>query len=209
MIGGSLATLLYMTQIASISQDPWFSRVSSIDDMDFAVIDLDPTEGTPFSRVRDVARWVNDQLLALGVSGFPKTSGATGMHVYIPLRPHTAYESGLLFCQMVATLVARKHPTAATVERSVQRRPRASVYLDYLQNIRGKTIACAYSARASAFAGASTPVTWDEVEAGIEPRDFTIRTLPTRLRAIGDLWAQARRSKGADLESALTRARPR
>ena len=207
LIGGSLATLLYMTQIASISQDPWFSRVSSIDDMDVAAIDLDPSEGAPFSRVLDVARWVHDELLALGVVGLAKTSGATGLHVYIPLSPKTPYESGLLLCQMVATMVASKHPAVATIERSVQRRPSRSVYVDYLQNIRGKTIACAYSARATAFAGASTPVTWEEIDAGIDPRDFTIRSLPSRLRDVGDLWAKARRGKGVDLHGVLDRAR--
>jgi bifunctional non-homologous end joining protein LigD len=206
LIGGSLATLLYMTQIASISQDPWFSRVATTDDMDVTAIDLDPTEGTPFSRVLDVARWVHETLLSLGVAGFPKTSGASGIHIYIPLRPHTPYESGLLLCQMVATLVARKHPAAATVERSVQRRPPRSVYIDYLQNIRGKTIACAYSARASAFAGASTPVTWDEIDAGFDTQDFTIRTLPARLRTVGDLWAKVRRAKGVDLQAVIDRA---
>ncbi len=209
LIGGSLATLLYMTQLASISQDPWFSRVPSIDDLDFAAIDLDPLEGTPFSRVRDVARWVHDALLALGVDGFAKTSGATGLHVYIPMPAGTPYESGLLFCQIVATLVAGAHPAAATVERAVDRRPKGSVYIDYLQNIRGKTIACAYSARASAFAGVSTPLRWTEIEERLDPRDFTIRTMPARLGQVGDLWAEMRRSPGVDLAAALERARTR
>jgi bifunctional non-homologous end joining protein LigD len=209
LIGGSLATLLYMTQLASISQDPWFSRVPSIDDLDFAAIDLDPLEGTPFARVRDVARWVHDALLALGVDGFAKTSGATGLHVYIPMPAGTPYESGLLFCQIVATLVAGAHPAAATVERAVDRRPKGSVYIDYLQNIRGKTIACAYSARASAFAGVSTPLRWTEIGERLDPRDFTIRTTPARLGQVGDLWAEMRRSRGVDLAAALERARTR
>ena len=85
LIGGSLTTLLYMTQIAAISQDPWFSRVQSPLDADQAAIDLDPTDGTPFSRVLDVARWVHDELDSLGVTGFPKTSGASGLHIYVPL----------------------------------------------------------------------------------------------------------------------------
>jgi len=206
MIGGSLATLLYMTQLASISQDPWFSRAQSIDDMDFAALDLDPLEGTPFARVRDVARWAHEELEALGVEGFVKTSGASGMHIYLPLAAGTPYESGMLFCQIVATIIARKHPRVATVERAVERRPAGTVYVDYLQNIRGKTLACAYSARASAFAGASTPLRWTEIGDELDPRDFTIRTLPPRIRAVGDLWVKLRRARGVDLAAVLDRA---
>ena len=209
LIGGSLATLLYMTQLASISQDPWFSRATSPDDIDFAAIDLDPLEGTPFATVRDVARWTHEQLDALGVEGFVKTSGASGMHIYVPMPPGTPYESGVLFCQIVATLVAAKHPRAATVERAVERRPAGTVYIDYLQNILGKTIACAYSARASAYAGASTPLRWTEIGERLDPRDFTIATLPARLRSVGDLWAELRRSRGVDLEAAIERAQTR
>ncbi len=206
LIGGSLATLLYMTQLASISQDPWFSRATTIDDIDFAAIDLDPLEGTPFSTVRDVARWTHDTLDALGVEAYAKTSGASGMHIYVPMPAGTPYESGMLFCQVVATIVAGQHPRAATVERAVERRPAGTVYIDYLQNIRGKTIACAYSARASAYAGASAPLRWTEIGERLDPRDFTIATLPARLRTVGDLWAGLRRSRGIDLAAAIDRA---
>lgn len=209
LVGGSLVTLLYMAQIAAISQDPWFSRVQSIDDLDFAAIDLDPLEGTPFSTVVEVARRVYDQLATLGVAGFAKTSGASGLHIYLPMRPGTPYASGMLFCQLVATLVARQYPKIATVERSVQKRATGSVYVDYLQNIRGKSIACAYSARASDFAGVSTPLRWSEVAAGLDPRDFTLRTFATRLRAAGDLWRDLRTAKGVDLEGVLENARSR
>jgi bifunctional non-homologous end joining protein LigD len=118
-VGGNLITLLYMTQIAAISQDPWFSRVQSPLDADYVAIDLDPGEGTPFSTVLDVARWVRDELESLKVPSVPKTSGSRGLHVYIPLPPGTSYESGMLFCQIVATIVASHHPKSATVERTV------------------------------------------------------------------------------------------
>lgn len=203
LVGGSLTTLLYMAQMAAISQDPWFSRVQSPLEMDHAAIDLDPTSGAPFSRVLDVARWVHDELHALGVPGFPKTSGASGLHVYVPLPPNTSYESGMIFCQIVATIVATRHPKAATVERAVARRPAGTVYVDFLQNVLGKTLATAYSARASDFAGVSTPLTWEEVNGGVDPREFTIRTAPTRFSAVGDLWAGLRTSKPVDLQSVL------
>jgi bifunctional non-homologous end joining protein LigD len=200
-VGGNLITLLYTTQIAAISQDPWFSRVQSPVEADYVAIDLDPGEGTPFSKVLDVARFVRDELHSLKVPGVPKTSGSRGLHVYIPLPPRTSYESGMLFCQVVATLIAARHPRLATVERTVRARPRGTVYVDYLQNILGKTLATAYSARASEFAGVSTPLTWEEVDRGIDPRDFTIVTAPARFKEVGDLWKRLRTVKPASLEA--------
>jgi bifunctional non-homologous end joining protein LigD len=202
LIGGSLATLLFMTQIAAISQDPWFSRVGSLDDADHVVLDLDPMPGVPFTAVVDVARWVHDELERVGTPAVPKTSGAQGLHIYIPLPPHTSYEAGRLFCELVATLVADRHPRVATIERAVDARGRR-VYIDYLQNMRGKTLATAYSTRATDDAGVSAPLTWAEVHAGIDRRDFTLRTMPDRVRAVGDLWKAFRDSKGADLGAIL------
>jgi bifunctional non-homologous end joining protein LigD len=200
-IGGSLITLLYMTQIAAISQDPWFSRVQSPDSADYVALDLDPGEGTAFSRVVDVARWVRDELASLKVPGVLKTSGSRGLHVYIPLAPDTSYESGMLFCQIVATVIAARHPRVATVERTVRARPRGTVYVDYLQNIQGKTLATAYSARASSFAGVSTPLAWEELDTPFDPGDFTIVTAPQRFQERGDLWARLRTSRPANLEA--------
>ncbi|HXW05520.1 MAG TPA: non-homologous end-joining DNA ligase [Vicinamibacterales bacterium] len=200
-IGGSLITLLYMTQLAAISQDPWFSRVQSPLEVDYVALDLDPGDGATFARVLDVARWVRDELASLKVPGVPKTSGSSGLHIYIPMPPGTSYESGVLFCQIVATVVAAHHPKVATVERKVKARGKGTVYVDYLQNILGKTLATAYSARASAFAGVSTPLTWDEVDAGVDPRDFTIVTAPARFAEVGDLWKRLRASKPASLEA--------
>ena len=205
LIGGSLITLLYMAQIAAIAQDPWFSRVGSLDDANHVVLDLDPMPGVPFATVVDVARWIHDELERIGTPAVPKTSGATGMHVYIPLPRGTSYETGRLFCEIIATLVAERHPRVATVERAVDARGRR-VYVDYMQNFRGKTLATAYSARGSDYAGVSTPLTWREVHAGIDARDFTLTTVPGRVRRVGDLWARLRESPGADLR-AILRAR--
>jgi bifunctional non-homologous end joining protein LigD len=207
LIGGSLTTLLYMTQLASISQDPWFSRTADPLHPDAAAIDLDPGEGAGFDRVLDVARWVKDEMDRLGVPGMPKTSGSRGLHIYIPLPPGTTYESGQLLCQLIATLVASKHPAVSTVERMVRRRPRATVYIDFLQNILGKTLAAAYSVRATDWAGVSTPLTWKEVARGLDPRDYTIRTALARLRKTGDLWANLSKGRPVDLAAVLRRAR--
>ena len=205
LIGGSLATLLFMTHIGAISQDPWFSRVGSLDDADHVVLDLDPMPGVAFSTVVDVARWIHDELERIGTPSVPKTSGAQGLHIYIPLPPHSSYEAGRLFCEIVATLVANRHPRVATVERAVDARGRR-VYIDYLQNVRGKTLATAYSARAADDAGVSAPLAWREVHAGVDRADFTLRTMPDRVRAVGDLWKALRTAPGADLGAILRTA---
>ncbi len=208
IVGGSLKTLLYQTQLAAISEDPWFSKAASPHLVEDIAFDLDPMPGTSFDTVLDVARWLRDELGHVGVTGVPKTSGADGLHVYVRMPPKTTYEAGRIWAQIVATMVATKHPKAATVERVVRKRG-AKVYVDYLQNIEGKTLACAYSARASAFAGASTPVTWKEVDEGFDRRDFTIHTLPDRLASVGDLWKPVLSGKPANLrlvEKYLTRS---
>jgi bifunctional non-homologous end joining protein LigD len=200
LIGGDIKTLLYTAQLASISQDPWFSRIDEGDEIDHVAIDLDPPDDLPFAKTLEVARWVRDELALLNVDGFPKTSGSGGLHVYVPMAPGTTYEAGFIFSQIVSTRVAEKHPKAATVERSIAARGKR-IYVDFMQNAPGKTLASAYSARANAFAGVSTPLTWEEVDAGVSPRDFTIANFAERLDAVGDLWAGLRKAKGANLKA--------
>jgi bifunctional non-homologous end joining protein LigD len=208
LVGGSLTTLLYMAQLAVISQDPWFSTVDAPALADQVALDLDPMPDVPFDKVRDVARWLRDELARLDAPMVLKTSGASGLHIFLPLRAPAPYEAGRLFVQIIAAIVARQHPDVATVERVVGARG-PKVYIDCLQNIQGKTLACAYSARASAFAGASTPLGWAELEAGALPEDFTIETLPRRLERVGDLWAGVRGARRLDLAAALDRLRRR
>lgn len=203
LIGGSLKTLLYMAQLASISMDPWFSTMDDLDSADQVAIDLDPQPGATFSQILDCAEWVEEELDRVKVDGFPKTSGSEGVHIYIPLPKGTPYEAGMLFCQIIATMIAAKHPKVATVERMVRRRKDGTIYVDYLQNIQGKTLACAYSARGSSFAGVSTPLTWKEVRQRPKPQDFTIDTIHARLKKTGDLWEKMRKHKGADLLAAI------
>jgi bifunctional non-homologous end joining protein LigD len=206
-VGGDVKTLLYMSQLAAISQDPWFSKTTALDEADVVAIDLDPQPGATFRQIQDVALWVYEELQRLKVPAFPKTSGSEGLHIFIPLPRGTSYDAGVLFCQIVATLVATKHPKVATIERMVKRRPSKTIYVDYLQNILGKTLACAYSARASAFAGVSTPLAWDEVDDKIAPQDFTIKTIEARVKQVGDLWAGLRSVKPANLAAALDKLR--
>ena len=203
LIGGSLKTLLYMAQLASISMDPWFSTIDDLHSADQVAIDLDPQPGATFEQILAVARWVQEELDRVNVPGFPKTSGSEGLHIFIPLPKGTPYQAGMLFCQIVATMVSMKHPKVATVERTVRKRKEKTIYVDYLQNIQGKTLACAYSARASTFAGVSTPLTWQEVHDSPTPRDFTIDTIVARLAKTGDLWAQLRDHNNANLRAAI------
>ena len=198
LIGGTLKTLMYTTQLAAISQDPWFSMVQHPRFADHVALDLDPSDGVPFGRCLDVARWIREELTRFGTTGWPKTSGASGLHVYVPLPPRTPYDAGLLLCQIIATLIAQKHPKIATIERSVAARGKR-VYVDALQNVMGKTLASAYSARASDYAGVSTPLSWEEIDAGVDRRDFTLTTVPARIAKAGDLWKGLRAAPGVDL----------
>nr|MBA3645985.1 DNA ligase D [Gemmatimonadaceae bacterium] len=148
IVGGDLLTLLYTIQLASVSVDPWHSRIGSLDFADYTIVDLDPGPRANFARVIEVAGWCKEVIESYKLTAAIKTSGSTGLHIYIPLPPKTPTEAATLVAQVVATRVAEQHPREATIERSVKARGGATVYVDYLQNIKGKTIASAYCVRA-------------------------------------------------------------
>jgi bifunctional non-homologous end joining protein LigD len=191
LVGGNLATLLYTIQLGAISYDPWHSRVGQLDSADYTILDLDPGPGANFQRVVQVALWVREEMEALGLHGALKTSGSRGIHIYLPLPEGTPLEAATLVAQIVATRVASRHPKQATVERTVKRRPRGTVYVDYLQNILGKTIAGVYAVRAKAAATVSTPLDWSELTGDLDLGTFTLATVPGRVREVGDLWTPA------------------
>jgi bifunctional non-homologous end joining protein LigD len=189
LIGGSLATLLYIVQLGAISTDPWHSRVQTIANADYSIIDLDPGPKATFKRVIQVARWVKEILDDFGLHAVPKTSGASGIHIVMPLPPGASYQVSVTLAELVARRVNEDHPKETTVHRWVKSRPPAAVYVDYLQNIRGKTVASVYSARAEPHASVSTPLKWSELTDDLTPRDFTIANVPARVKKLGDLWA--------------------
>ncbi|UCF20158.1 MAG: DNA ligase D [Gemmatimonadota bacterium] len=191
VVGGDLYTLLYTVQLAAIAQHVWPSRLGSLEDMDYTILDLDPGEGVPFSAVREAALAVREQLERLGLRGYAKTSGATGIHVVIPLQAGISYETGRLLGELVANLVAGSHPELTTIQRVVSKRGRR-VYLDFLQNRKGSTVAAAYSVRPRPGATVSTPVTWKELESDLQAEEFNVRSMEARLAAVGDLWAASR-----------------
>ena len=174
IIGGDLVTLLWTVQLGAISVDPWLSKIQTCDDADLAIIDLDPGPKAGFRRVVEVARWTKEELDELGLHAAVKTSGATGIHVCLPLPPETSYETAQTLAHLVASRVVKRHPEGTTLKRSVKARPADAVYLDYLQNIRGKTVAGAYAARARKGAPVSTPLDWAELTDDLDPRSFTI-----------------------------------
>ncbi|MDQ2889014.1 MAG: non-homologous end-joining DNA ligase [Gemmatimonadota bacterium] len=191
IVGGSLGTTLYCTQIGAFECNPWNARVQSIEQPDFTVIDLDPGEKSPFARVVEVARWVKEALDLLGLHAGLKTSGATGLHIVIPLPAGSTHATAERVPRLIAEAVAGAHPKSATVVRPLAERGTSKIYVDYGQNARGKTVASAYSVRARPDATVSAPLAWDELESGLDPRDFTIRTMPHRMKTVGDLWAAA------------------
>ena len=204
-IGGDLITLLYTVQLGCISVDPWMSRIDSLDAADYAIIDLDPGPGANFGRVVQTARWVIDALGELDLHGVVKTSGSRGIHVAVPLPLATSYDTSLAVAQRVALRVVESHPRETTIERSLQNRPHGTVYVDCLQNVRGKSVAGAYAVRARARATVSTPLAPGEVGEALDPASFTIGTVPTRVARTGDLWGppMRRRNSSRAIRSAL------
>lgn len=197
IIGGDLLTLLYTIQLGAISVDPWHSRVQSREYADYTIIDLDPGPRANFERVKHVARWAKEVMDGFELNAAIKTSGSTGLHIYLPLPPKTPNEAATLVAQLIATKVAETHPKEATIERFVKARGGATVYVDYLQNIRGKTVAGAYCVRARPGAPVSTPLKWTELTESLDPRDFTIANAPDRFEKVGDVWGETMKKKNS------------
>ncbi|MDB4905507.1 MAG: dependent ligase [Gemmatimonadetes bacterium] len=190
-VARDLFTFLYTVQLGTIAVHPWLSRADSLEHPDALVLDLDPGEGVKFTRVVEVADAVGEVLASLKLKGALKTSGSRGLHIFVPLPGETTWGDAAQLAEVIARRVAGHHPAIATIERSIKKRPKGTVYVDYLQNARGKTVACAYSVREKPGATVSTPLAWDELLPDLDPRDFTIVTVPDRVAEVGDLWKAA------------------
>jgi bifunctional non-homologous end joining protein LigD len=184
----NVETLVWLANSGVIEINPWLSRYASPDNPDFAVFDIDPSEGATWEDVKVVAQVVKSLLEEWKLAAFPKVSGATGVHVYVPLEPRYAYRQVLLFVKRAARLVRDAYPEKVTLERKVKERT-GRVYIDYPQNARGQTISSVYGVRAKPGAPVSMPIAWEEID-GIQPRLWNIKTAPERLRAVGDLFRQ-------------------
>jgi bifunctional non-homologous end joining protein LigD len=180
--------------------NPWSSRVQQPDNPDWCMIDLDPDKNT-FEQVITAAQVTKQILDAAGVRSCCKTSGSTGLHIYIPLGAKYSYEQSKEFARVIAKLVQQELPEFTTIIRKTADRQR-KMYIDFLQNRPQATIAAPYSLRPKPGATVSTPLHWDEVKKGMQMKDFTIHNVPARLKETGDLFKPVL-GKGINMESAL------
>jgi len=195
-------SLLYIANLGCIELNPWNSTVKNLDNPDYIVIDIDPSDKNTFDDVIDVALATKEVLDQAGIDGFCKTSGSTGLHVYIPFNKKYSYDEAKEFANIIAIMVNEKLPNITTLERSLSKRKKNQIYLDYLQNRIGQTLACAYSVRPKPGATVSTPLEWTEVKHGLDFHDFTIRNTLARIKKKGDLFKGVL-GKGISLEDAL------
>ena len=175
------ASLLHFVNLGTIEQHPWHSTLRHLDRPDYLMLDLDPKQA-PWKNVLEVALVCKEILDEIGLPAFPKTSGSSGIHVYVPLEPKHDYGKIAAVAEALAAEVARRAPKIATVQRSLAKRQKQQVYVDAMQNARGKTIAAAYSARAKPGATVSMPLTWKQIEKGVRISDFTIENVPNLTR---------------------------
>jgi len=194
------ASLIYLANLGCIEMNPWHSTTKKPAHPDYCLIDLDPHE-TGFDKVIETAQAVKKTLDELKIPAWCKTSGATGLHICIPLGAKYNYDQSRQLAELLANLVHHEVPGFTSVERSPAKR-RKKVYLDYLQNSRGQTVACVYSARPKKGATVSTPLFWEEIKKGLTPSKFTIKNLFERLKTEGDIFKPVY-GKGIDLKKTL------
>ncbi|HYA97576.1 MAG TPA: DNA ligase D, partial [Methylomirabilota bacterium] len=197
------ASLLYLTGLGCIDHNPWSSRTEDLEHPDYFFFDLDPSEGTEFPVVVTIARALHEKLEELRLASFLKTSGATGIHLYIPVEPIYTYEQLRTFGEIIARTVTAEHPNLVTNERSVARRPAGRVLIDVAQNAEGRPLASPYSVRAFPKAPVSTPILPTELRSTLRPESLNIKTVFARLKEKGDLWAdfwKERQSLGPAIE---------
>jgi bifunctional non-homologous end joining protein LigD len=200
-----VADLLYLTNLGCIDHNPWSSRADDQQHPDFVFFDLDPTDGTSFESVLTVARAVEKHLRSIRLRSYPKTSGATGIHIFVPIEPEYGYEEVRLFAGAIGQRVGAELPNLVTSERSVGKRKKGTVLIDALQNSLGKPLAAVYSLRPNSGAPVSAPVSATELRNGFRPGDFTIETIFDRLKRSGDLWQDFWKHR-QNLKEAVSRA---
>lgn len=188
VVADDRASLLYLANLACIDQNPWMSRVESLDYPDFMLMDLDPYH-CGYDRIVEAAQMVRAKLEALGLAGYAKTTGGDGMHIYVPLEPQYTYEQVRGFAEILARMVAGERSDLFTTPRSVEKREKGKVYFDYMQIRQGSTISAPYVLRAHPGAPVATPLRWSEVAKGLSPAQFNIRNAMDRFARLGDLFA--------------------
>jgi bifunctional non-homologous end joining protein LigD len=188
-LADDVASLLYLVNLGTIAQNPFHARVDDLHHPDYFILDLDPEKGASFQIVCKVALLIKGVLGELGLTAYPKTSGSTGIHLYVPIKREYTYSEIVPFAKEIARIAADKMPTIATIERMTRNRRKTQVYIDYLQNIDGKTIASAYSVREKPGATVSAPLMWSELKKSIALADFTMENMAQRVKRKGDFFS--------------------
>jgi len=182
----TVGSVVHFVTLGTIEQHPWHSTIKHLDKPDWIAIDLDPKRA-PWENVLQVALVVKEVADEIGLQVFPKTSGSSGIHLYVPLKPKNEYDKVAEFARLFASEVARRAPQIATVERTIAKRKSTQVYVDWMQNARGKSLASVFTARAKPKATVSMPLTWKQISKGVKIQDFTITNVPELLKK-GDPW---------------------
>lgn len=181
------ATLLYLANLGCIELNPWNSKIGSLENPDYTVIDLDPSEKNSFEEVIETAQALHELLEKAQLKGYCKTSGSRGLHIYLPLNAIYTYEEARDFTKLLCYYVREKLPKLTTMERALNKRD-GKIYLDYLQNRKGQTLASAYCVRPRKDAPVSAPLQWKEVQSGLKITDHNLTTMPNRIKEMGDLF---------------------
>ncbi|MFN3019571.1 DNA ligase D [Chryseobacterium sp. TY3] len=195
-------TLAYLNNLGCIDLNPWNSSLPDLDHPDFLVFDLDPSRKNTFADVIETALQLNEVLKSIKIKGYCKTSGSSGIHVYIPMGRRYDFDQVKDFAHILMKQVNEKLPKLTTLERSLQRRDDKKIYLDYLQNRIGQTLASVYSVRPKEGASVSMPVEWEELKKGLKPTDFNIHNALGRIKEKGDLFIPVL-GKGIDMIRSL------
>jgi DNA ligase D len=202
LVCNNVKSLLFIANLGCIEMNPWNSVTGHLDNPDYLILDIDPSEKNSFDQVIDVALVIKEILDKIKVTGYCKTSGASGMHVYIPCARKYEYGTIRDFAKILATMVHEQLPSFTTLERSLAKRKKNHIYIDYLQNSRGQTLASAYSVRPKPGATVSTPLEWKEVKHGLHPSLFTLKNIKKRAEKKGDLFKGVL-GKGINIPAAL------
>lgn len=207
MVCNDEATLLYMANLGCIEMHPWHSRTKKPDNPDYCLIDLDPDKTNTYDQVVEVAQLVKQLLNDVGAECYPKTSGSTGMHIYIPLGAKYNYDQSKQLAELIVTIINNEVPDYTSVLRNPDKR-KGKIYLDFLQNRESQTAAAAYSLRPKPNAPVSTPLDWSEVKKGLTASTYTMHNIFDRLKMVGDIF-QPILGKGINLQSVLKKIEAR
>ena len=188
IICNDAATLAYLNNLGCIELNPWHSTTKKPDKPDYLIVDIDPSDKNSFNQVIDAANAFKDVLDEAGVEGYCKTSGASGLHIYLPMAKKYDYEQVKDFANLLCMLVNEKLPSFTTLERNLKKRGDKHIYLDYLQNRKSQTIASVFSLRPKKGAPVSMPLLWKEVKHGLKPTDFTIHNALKEAKKRADLF---------------------